>query len=84
MTATIPGTTGFSGQMLIAGTPVPGTGKEVRAFDPAVGTALDVGGDRLQEAGALLGGGGPVGGERVGGRGAGGVDVRGVAVAIRR
>ncbi|MDG4663648.1 aldehyde dehydrogenase (NADP(+)) [Mycobacterium sp. 236(2023)] len=39
MTATIPGT--FTGEMLIAGTPVRGTGKEVRAFDPAAGESLE-------------------------------------------
>ncbi len=41
MTATISGTASLTGQMLIAGTPVRGTGTEIRAFDPAAGTDLD-------------------------------------------
>lgn len=41
MTATISGATSLTGQMLIAGAPVRGTGKEVRAFDPAAGQPLE-------------------------------------------
>ncbi|PRC53738.1 aldehyde dehydrogenase (NADP(+)), partial [Mycobacterium sp. ITM-2017-0098] len=40
MTATLSETTGLTGQMLIAGTPVRGTGTEVRGFDPAAGQPL--------------------------------------------
>ena len=41
MTATISATTSLTGQMLIAGTPVRGTGQEVRGFDPAAGQPLE-------------------------------------------
>ncbi|VEG51712.1 aldehyde dehydrogenase [Mycolicibacterium aurum] len=41
MTATISGTTSLTGQMLIAGTAVRGTGTEIRAFDPAAGQPLE-------------------------------------------
>jgi NADP-dependent aldehyde dehydrogenase len=41
MTATLPETTSLTGQMLIAGTPVRGTGTEVRAFDPSAGLQLE-------------------------------------------
>ncbi len=41
MTATIPGATSLTGEMLIAGTPVRGTGKEIRAFDTAAGKTLE-------------------------------------------
>ncbi|MGU3502231.1 aldehyde dehydrogenase (NADP(+)) [Mycobacterium sp. C31M] len=39
MTATLP--TQLTGQMIIAGTPVTGTGKEIQGFDPAAGRPLD-------------------------------------------
>ena len=52
------------------------------AGDDGVADGLDVGGDRFEELGALLGGGGAVGGEGLGGGGAGGVDVGGVAVLV--
>src|ERR1700754_5033313 len=41
MTATIPETTGLTGQMLIAGSPVRGSGKPISAFDPATGLTLE-------------------------------------------
>lgn len=41
MTATMSHTTGLTGQMIIAGTPVRGTGSEVRAYDPAAGHELE-------------------------------------------
>src|ERR1041384_6707879 len=41
MTATISANTSLTGQMLIAGTPVRGTGDEVRGFDPAAGEPLE-------------------------------------------
>jgi 2,5-dioxopentanoate dehydrogenase len=41
MTATLSDTTGLTGQMLIAGTPVHGTGAEIRGFDPAAGQPLE-------------------------------------------
>ena len=41
MTATISDATRLTGQMLIAGTPVRGTGDEVRAFDPTAGQPLE-------------------------------------------
>lgn len=41
MTATMTETPGLTGQMLIAGTPVPGTGTELRGFDPAAGRSLE-------------------------------------------
>src|SRR6478736_2293891 len=40
MTATIPETTGLTGQMLIAGEPVRGSGKPIHAFDPSAGETL--------------------------------------------
>ncbi|MGZ6777972.1 MAG: aldehyde dehydrogenase (NADP(+)) [Mycobacterium sp.] len=42
MTATVPDTH-LTGQMLIAGEPVRGSGKEIRAFDPAAGHELEPG-----------------------------------------
>lgn len=39
VTATLP--TQLTGQMIIAGTPVTGTGQEVRAFDPSAGQPLE-------------------------------------------
>ena len=39
VTATL--TTQLTGQMIIAGTPVTGTGKEIRGFDPALGETLE-------------------------------------------
>ena len=39
MTATIPETHRLTGQMIIAGTPVRGTGTQIHAFDPAAGRA---------------------------------------------
>ncbi|MGW0159886.1 aldehyde dehydrogenase (NADP(+)) [Mycobacterium sp. NPDC003323] len=39
MTATLP--TQLTGQMIIAGTPVTGTGKEIQGFDPAIGKPLE-------------------------------------------
>ena len=41
MTATIPETTGLTGQMLIAGSPVRGSGKPIHAFDPTAGETLE-------------------------------------------
>jgi len=41
MTATIHETTGLTGQMLIAGEPVRGSGKPINAFDPSLGEALE-------------------------------------------
>ena len=41
MTATIPETTGLTGQMLIAGEPVRGSGKPINAFDPTAGETLE-------------------------------------------
>ena len=41
MTATIPETTGLTGQMLIAGEPVRGSGKPIHAFDPSAGETLE-------------------------------------------
>ena len=41
MTATIPETHRLTGQMIISGTPVRGTGTQIHAFDPAAGAALD-------------------------------------------
>ena len=41
MTATIPETTGLTGQMLIAGEPVRGSGKPINAFDPSAGQSLE-------------------------------------------
>jgi alpha-ketoglutaric semialdehyde dehydrogenase len=41
MTATIPETTGITGQMLIAGSPVRGSGKALHAFDPSAGETLE-------------------------------------------
>ncbi|SEH47831.1 NADP-dependent aldehyde dehydrogenase [Mycolicibacterium rutilum] len=41
MTATIPETTGLTGQMLIAGTPVRGTGTPIHALNPATGETLE-------------------------------------------
>ena len=52
------------------------------AVDDGVLGGLDVGGDRFEELGALLGGGGPVVGEGRRGGGAGGVDVGRVAVVV--
>ena len=52
------------------------------ARDDGVFDGLDVGGDGLEELGALLGGRGPVVGEGRGGGGAGGVDVGRVAVVV--
>ena len=40
MTATIPETHRLTGQMIIAGTPVRGTGTQIHAFDPAAGAVL--------------------------------------------
>ncbi|KRE25752.1 2,5-dioxovalerate dehydrogenase [Mycobacterium sp. Soil538] len=41
MTATISSATRLTGQMIIAGVPVRGTGTEIRGFDPAASRALD-------------------------------------------
>ena len=41
MTATIPETTGLTGQMLIAGEPVRGSGKPIHGFDPTAGQTLE-------------------------------------------
>ncbi len=41
MTATMSSATRLTGQMIIAGVPVRGTGTEIRGFDPAAGRALD-------------------------------------------
>jgi len=41
MTATIPETNGLTGQMLIAGSPVRGSGKPIHAFDPTAGQTLE-------------------------------------------
>ena len=41
MTATIPETHRLTGQMIIAGKPVRGTGKQIHAFDPAAGASLE-------------------------------------------
>jgi NADP-dependent aldehyde dehydrogenase len=41
VTATIPDSSHLTGQMIIAGVPVTGTGPEVRGFDPAAGTAVE-------------------------------------------
>ena len=41
MTATMSSATDLTGQMIIAGTPVRGTGTEVRAYDPAADRALE-------------------------------------------
>ena len=41
MTATIHETTGLTGQMLIAGEPVRGSGKPINAFDPSLGETLE-------------------------------------------
>ncbi len=41
MTATMSHTTGLTGQMIIAGKPVRGSGSEVRAYDPAAGRQLE-------------------------------------------
>jgi NADP-dependent aldehyde dehydrogenase len=41
VTATIPDSFHLTGQMIIAGVPVTGTGPEVRGFDPAAGTAVE-------------------------------------------
>lgn len=41
VTATLP--TQLTGQMIIAGSPVTGTGKEIRGFDPAAGQPLEPG-----------------------------------------
>lgn len=43
MTATIAETTDLTGQMLIAGALVTGTGDEIRGFDPTAGTELEPG-----------------------------------------
>ena len=43
MTATIADPTQLTGQMIIAGTLVTGTGEEIRGFDPAAGTAIEPG-----------------------------------------
>ncbi len=52
------------------------------AVDERVLDGLDVGGDRLEELGALFGGRRAVAGEGRGGGGAGGVDIGGVAVLV--
>ncbi|MCV7278300.1 aldehyde dehydrogenase (NADP(+)) [Mycolicibacterium flavescens] len=41
MTATLPETTGITGQMIIAGAHVRGSGQPVRAFNPATGETLE-------------------------------------------
>lgn len=41
MTATLPETSGLTGQMLIAGDPVRGSGKPINAFNPATGQTLE-------------------------------------------
>ena len=41
MTATISDSTHLTGQMMIAGVPVTGTGEEIRGFDPAAGVAVE-------------------------------------------
>ena len=41
MTATIPDSSQLTGQMIIAGVPVSGTGAEIRGFDPAAGVAVE-------------------------------------------
>ncbi|HEY6576804.1 MAG TPA: aldehyde dehydrogenase family protein, partial [Mycobacterium sp.] len=43
MTATIAHSTHLTGQMIIAGAPVTGTGEEIRGFDPASNAALEPG-----------------------------------------
>ncbi|MDT7754406.1 MAG: 2,5-dioxopentanoate dehydrogenase, partial [Mycobacterium sp.] len=41
MTATIHDSSHLTGQMIIAGVPVTGTGPEVRGFDPAAGAPVE-------------------------------------------
>ena len=41
MTATIPDSSQLTGQMIIAGVPVSGTGEEIRGFDPTAGVAVE-------------------------------------------
>src|ERR671918_188464 len=41
MTSTVSSATDLTGQMIIAGSPVRGTGAEIRGFDPSTGTELD-------------------------------------------
>ena len=41
VTATISDSTHLTGQMMIAGVPVTGTGEEIRGFDPAAGVAVE-------------------------------------------
>lgn len=41
MTATLPETSGLTGQMLIAGSPVHGSGRPIQAFDPSTGKTLE-------------------------------------------
>jgi NADP-dependent aldehyde dehydrogenase len=41
VTATIPDSSQLTGQMIIAGVPVSGTGEQIRGFDPAAGAVLE-------------------------------------------
>ncbi|WP_413653752.1 aldehyde dehydrogenase (NADP(+)) [Mycobacterium sp. RTGN6] len=41
VTATIPDSSQLTGQMIIAGVPVSGTGEQIRGFDPAAGVVLE-------------------------------------------
>ena len=41
MTATMPDTSRLTGQMLIAGSPVRGSGTEIRGFNPSTGQHLE-------------------------------------------
>ena len=49
MTSTVSSATDLTGQMIIAGSPVRGTGAEIRGFDPSTGTELDPGVRMLAE-----------------------------------
>ena len=55
MTATIPETHRLTGQMIIAGTPVRGTGTQIHAFDPAATRRYAIWEDRegIREPAAL-------------------------------
>jgi NADP-dependent aldehyde dehydrogenase len=41
MTATLPETTGLTGQMIIAGAHIRGSGKAIHGFDPSTGGTLE-------------------------------------------